>query len=196
MPLAVTSFVNSRRESRIVTADQAAALKGEAAAGFPTDAGATATSQSGSRAWVASENVDLPRGPTLLRVEAGGRNVPCTGDACREPIAGLWWSGPDTLLILRGGNADNGGRSAIYRWRPGVEPGPRPQAAKIPGDVTSRVGRLCKARRLCHRLGGDRLDCRPAHAELPGDQIARRLQRRVGRLREAPGGGPCQRLPP
>ncbi|MDK2769705.1 MAG: Atxe2 family lasso peptide isopeptidase [Sphingomonas sp.] len=112
-------------KSRIVTSDDAAAMKGEAAARFPEDAGATAISPTGGRAWVASEHADMPRGPTLLRVEVGGKKIVCSGEACREPIAGLWWTGQDTLFILRGGNADNGGRTALYRWRPGVEPGPR-----------------------------------------------------------------------
>lgn len=125
LPTEINAFDLATGENRIVTADQAAAMKGEAAGGFPADAGATATSRSGGRAWVASERADLPRGPTLLRVEVGGKAVACTGDACREPIAGLWWIAPDTLLILRGGNADNGGRSAIYSWRPGAERGPR-----------------------------------------------------------------------
>lgn len=112
-------------KSRVVTNGEAEALKGEATVGLPADAGATAASPTGNRAWVASERADLPRGPTLLWVEADGKSVPCTSRACREPIAALWWSGSDALYILRNGNADNGGRSALYRWRPSAEPGPR-----------------------------------------------------------------------
>ncbi|NML08056.1 Atxe2 family lasso peptide isopeptidase [Sphingomonas sp. G-3-2-10] len=110
---------------RIVTSEQAAILRGERSMQIPAEARISATSPSAGLAWVASERADRPRGPTLLRVQAAGKELPCHGEVCHEPIAGLWWNAEDMLFILRGGNADNGGRSALYRWRPGAEPGPR-----------------------------------------------------------------------
>jgi dipeptidyl aminopeptidase/acylaminoacyl peptidase len=37
----------------------------------------------------------------------------------------LWWLPGDTLLFMRGGSPDNGGRLALYRWRVGVEAAPK-----------------------------------------------------------------------
>lgn len=127
MPLATeTNALNlATGETRIITAEEAALIKDGGAPAAPADARAFAASPAGDRAWSSIERADLPRGPTLLRVEAKGKAIRCTGVICREPVAGLWWSTPGTLLILRAGNSANGGRSAVYRWRVASEAGPR-----------------------------------------------------------------------
>ncbi len=83
-----------------------------------------AVSASGALAWVGSERADRPRGLGLLRVEVRGKPVTCPISACRESVIGLWWEDPATLFFLRGGTPENGGRTALYRWRVGAREGP------------------------------------------------------------------------
>ncbi len=107
---------------REIDAAEAALLLGKPAS--RAGASRSATSASGAFAWVGSERADRPRGPSLLRVEAGGKPVACAIQACRDSIIGLWWESPRTLLFLQGGTPENGGRTALYRWQVGA--GERP----------------------------------------------------------------------
>jgi len=107
---------------REVDASEASRLLGGAAP--RPGASRWAVSASGALAWVALERADRPRGPGLLRVEVGGKPVICLIQACRESIIGLWWRDPSTLLFLRGGTPENGGRTALYRWRVGSNEAP------------------------------------------------------------------------
>lgn len=69
-----------------------------------------------ARAWVAPADPQRPNGASQLRIQLGDEERPCAAMLCRQPIAGLWWVSKDELLILRGGDQTNGGRTALYRW--------------------------------------------------------------------------------
>jgi dipeptidyl aminopeptidase/acylaminoacyl peptidase len=83
-----------------------------------------AVSSSGARAWTAPEDEGRPWGAAPLHVTWRGRTLPCPGDICGSRVAGLWWLPGDTLLFMKGGRPENGGRLALYRWRVGVEAAP------------------------------------------------------------------------
>ncbi len=107
---------------RAIDAGAAARLLGKPS--MPSGASRIAASASGAIAWIGSERADLPRGPDLLRLQIGGKPVACVVTACRENIVGLWWADGATLLFLRGPSAQNGGRTALYRWRVGANAQP------------------------------------------------------------------------
>lgn len=86
---------------------------------------AEARSSSGTRAWTAPEDQKKPWGEAPLHVTWRGRVLPCPADICGTRVAGLWWLPDDTLLFMRGGSPENGGRLALYRWRVGVEVAPK-----------------------------------------------------------------------
>ncbi|CAN5287353.1 hypothetical protein BH10PSE14_BH10PSE14_20750 [soil metagenome] len=85
---------------------------------------ASAVSPSGTRASIALADASLPFGPAPLRVERGGKQLICPAGICGDHVGALWWL-DDTLLFLRAGAADNGGRLSLYRWRIGVDAEPR-----------------------------------------------------------------------
>ena len=105
--------------SRVIGAEEAARLLGTPPA--RPGASRSAVSATGALAWTGNERADMPRGPDLLRAEVGGRPVACTVAACRDSIIGLWWADGMTLVFMRGGSAENGGRTALYRWRLGKD---------------------------------------------------------------------------
>jgi len=105
---------------RVVPETEAEAMNAGGAAPPPANARTFAVSTAGDRAWTASESVKRGGGLTMLHAETRGAAITCTGEICREPIAGLWWTAPGTLTILRAGSADNGGRTELYQWKVGA----------------------------------------------------------------------------
>lgn len=100
---------------RIVTAGEADAMKGARTQGAG-GAQLRARSASGVVAW-AEPDPARPRSAPRLLLARGDRPIRCVAPICAGPVGGLWWLDDTTLLILRTGNAANGGRSAVYRWR-------------------------------------------------------------------------------
>lgn len=94
--------------------------------GRPPGAQFFARSENGATAWVGRDDASLIFGPTPLHVEMGGHSLACPAALCADHVAGLWWFGPNDLLFMRGGSADNGGRTIIYRWRIGHDATPVP----------------------------------------------------------------------
>lgn len=122
IPTEVNRVDISSGSVRPIDVAEAARLRGSP--GDFSDAVRSARSASGALAWVASARADRPRGPTLLRLEIGGRRVACGIKACGEAIAGLWWGDAGDLFFLRGPTPENGGRTALYRWRTGSRTAP------------------------------------------------------------------------
>jgi dipeptidyl aminopeptidase/acylaminoacyl peptidase len=113
------AFDLATRATRVVTLAEAEVMLGSGESAAPANARLFVASLAGSRAWVADEDPVRPRGGTLLRIDSGNTLFACNVPFCREAVGGLWWLDSKTLLILRSGNVLNGGRTALYRWRPG-----------------------------------------------------------------------------
>ncbi len=90
----------------------------------PPGATLFAEASSGDRAWTALADPEHPYGPDRLHVVVDGKEIACTSDVCDAHIGGLWWISPGELLIERYGGPENGGRVALFRWRPAAEAAP------------------------------------------------------------------------
>ncbi len=78
----------------------------------------------GGIAWTEASKPSLYAGPSILYVQSGNRRLSC-GEPCSSRTTGMWAVDRDDLVFLRGGSADNGGRTELYRWRPDREAEPR-----------------------------------------------------------------------
>ncbi|MEO7688340.1 MAG: Atxe2 family lasso peptide isopeptidase [Sphingomonas sp.] len=87
--------------------------------------GVSAFSPAGARAWIAPDDESLPWSEASLHVSLHDRVLDCPHEICASRVAALWWLSDDTLLFMRGGSPENGGRLALYRWRVGAEAAPR-----------------------------------------------------------------------
>lgn len=99
----------------------------------------------GATAWTEPEAPPRYAGRSVLKVQFGGRDRTC-GDPCGSRVAALWALGSDELLFLRGGSADNGGRTELYRWHLSRESEPRRILAT--NDALSSCG-LAGRRLIC-----------------------------------------------
>lgn len=112
-------------KTRQIGSQEAASLTWPAQAERPVAATQFSSSVSGYRAWIALADPSRPLGGERLHIARGAQEISCDVSICSERIAGLWWIAPDELLLLRSGGPKNGGRMALYRWRPGVWKSPR-----------------------------------------------------------------------
>lgn len=76
------------------------------------------------RAWTESNPPGRFDAVSVLKVEHRGRQLEC-GDVCGSRVTGLWAHAPGEILFLRSGNAENGGRTEIFRWRIDQESSPQ-----------------------------------------------------------------------
>lgn len=83
-----------------------------------------AISSSGARAWTALADERLPWDEAPLHVVWHGGTLSCPDTICATRVAALWWLPGDTLLFMRRGSPENGGRVALYRWRVGIDAAP------------------------------------------------------------------------
>jgi dipeptidyl aminopeptidase/acylaminoacyl peptidase len=90
----------------------------------PANATLYASFPGGGKAWVSPVAAGRFDTPSILQVEDRGRPLPC-GEACGSRVVGIWVRGEREFLFLRGGNAENGGRTELYRWLIGREAAPR-----------------------------------------------------------------------
>ncbi|WP_426264582.1 Atxe2 family lasso peptide isopeptidase [Sphingomonas sp. PWP1-2] len=110
-------------------------------------------SRSGMRAWIALNDPELPFGPAALHVERGGKPLSCPSSICGDRVGALWWIDRETLLFMRAGAPDNGGKITLYRWRTDVEPAPR----RILETEDALFGcQLANVRLICAQEGASR----------------------------------------
>ncbi|MCW3837227.1 Atxe2 family lasso peptide isopeptidase [Sphingomonas canadensis] len=95
------------------------AIAGSDRASPPAGASLVAEGPQGRVAWVGPDEPGHAAAGQKLYVRTRDGDQRCPELLCRQQIAGLWWSPTGELLILTGGNAENAGRMALYRWRPG-----------------------------------------------------------------------------
>jgi len=110
---------------RQISTEEATSLAWPNQKGRPVDATQFASSQSGYRAWITLADPRRPLGGERLHLANGEKEIACDTTICGERIAGIWWSAPDELLILRSGGPKNGGTMAMFRWRPTIWNAPR-----------------------------------------------------------------------
>ena len=84
--------------------------------GRPANASLFVRLREGGKAWVAPGNPGQYIPVLQLNVEFAKRRLTC-GEPCGSRITGLWATGGNELIFLRGGSPENGGRSELYRWR-------------------------------------------------------------------------------
>ncbi|MEG3088345.1 Atxe2 family lasso peptide isopeptidase [Sphingomonas sp. PB4P5] len=82
----------------------------------PADAALFVRLKGGGRAWLAPRTPAQYIPALQLNVEFANRALIC-GSPCSSRVAGLWVRDAHELVFLRTGNAENGGRSELYRWR-------------------------------------------------------------------------------
>lgn len=82
----------------------------------PQDAEMFAISASGNRAWTTREGLNPFNAPRRFHVEYTGTELVCPDTICGAGVAAAWWRDDHTLEFLRGGRADDAGRTAFYRW--------------------------------------------------------------------------------
>jgi dipeptidyl aminopeptidase/acylaminoacyl peptidase len=176
-------------EVRVVSDEAAEALRGRSPISKPAGARLFAGIAGGSRAWTALADPARPRGPTVLNVEAGGKRVACAHDVCREPIAGLWWIDPRTLVILRGGSPANGGRNILFVWKPGAGGSPVRLLETedwLPGCEPQGGALICAREGATQPRTLERVDLETGHGSLvfdPNPEIRRLRFGEVTRLR-------------
>ena len=92
--------------------------------GRPANASLFVRLREGGKAWVAPGNPGQYIPVLQLNVEFAKRRLTC-GEPCGSRITGLWATGGNELIFLRGGSPENGGRSELYRWRVDRDAAPR-----------------------------------------------------------------------
>ncbi|MFA6114156.1 MAG: Atxe2 family lasso peptide isopeptidase [Sphingomonas sp.] len=123
LPVEIRAIEVASGATHKVTSEEADRLERGATPDPPAGAGLYARSTAGFRAWVAYDDPRRTFGQPRLHIEARGRAVACPA-ICDDHVAALWWTGPDTLLFMRGGSPANGGRIELYRWRVGRDRAP------------------------------------------------------------------------
>lgn len=101
----------------------------------------------GGRAWTEPQQPVRYAGPSVLKVESGGRDLSC-GNPCSARVSGIWARGPGELLFLRGGSPANGGRTELYSWR--LDRDAEPRRVLATDDALSSCA-LAGRRLLCGR---------------------------------------------
>ncbi len=124
LPLPETILLLDTASGRLrpVTQEEAAPLR-KALSGRPAGSALFAASASGARAWTAPDDPRVLFAPARLHVATPEGEIVCPA-VCARRVAGIWWRGPDELLILRGGGPEDRGQLQLYSWRPRVEATP------------------------------------------------------------------------
>jgi hypothetical protein len=123
LPVEYLAVTLATGDARAVSPAEAEALTRSGRA-RPEGAELLADAQRGNRAWISLRDPELPFGPSDLHLEVAGRDLPCSVELCRDRVSGLWWRGANELIVMHGPSAANGGRTAFFRWRVGMEPAP------------------------------------------------------------------------